>query len=209
MVTPQGFILIIFGLFICLAGYSLFKSMLPLWGFLLGGLVAIQFGMGLAERIPFPLLVAQIGLFVLGGIIGALVSAPLYYVSVFATGAALGGLVGLVFGSYLELSGGVVSVKALMELSAMAFPPAMTSGLQLALMVIFGLVTGGFAIGFQKFMITMSTAFIGAAAFVAGLNGSAFKLLQNDPAKGIWVIMVWFVMSMIGIFVQYRMRDET
>ena len=209
VIAPQGIILLIFGLFICFAGYSMFRSMLPLWGFMLGGLIAITFGMGLAKSMPFDLFVAQIILFILGGIIGALVSAPLYYVAVFATGAALGGLIGIVFGAYLEISGGSVSVVALTTLSGMSFPPPVASTLQFGFMVIFAVITGGLAIGFQKFMITASTAFVGAAAFVAGLNSSAFTLLRDNPSKGIWVVMVWFVMSLLGLFIQYRMRDET
>jgi hypothetical protein len=207
--APQGIILILFGIFICFAGYGLFRSMLPLWGFILGGLITITVGGGLAALIPVDPFVAQIGLFILGGIVGALISAPLYYVAVFATGAALGGLMGIVFGAYLEISGGAVSVKALSTLSALAFPPPVNSSLQFVFMVLFALITGGFAISFQKFMITASTAFIGAAAFVSGLNNSAFALMRDNPSKGIWIVAVWFLMSLLGLFIQYRMRDET
>jgi hypothetical protein len=207
-ITPQGIILIIFGLFICLSGYSIFRSMLPLWGFILGGLVAITVAPGLFPQQEHTL-VFQIIAFVVGGVVGALISAPLYYVAVFLTGAALGALTGAILGSYLEVSTGTVSMKALTTLAAMPFPPEVDSTLQLLLMVVLGLLTGGLAIGFQKFMITASTAFIGSAAIVAGANQGALEILRNNPGRAVWIIFGWFVFSMIGLFVQYRMRDET
>ena len=209
MAAPQGIILIIFGIFICFAGYSIFKSMLPLWGFILGGLIMITFGSVFVERFNADPFLLQIILFIVGGVIGALIASPLYYVAVFLTGAALGGLLGIVFGAYLEVSGGAVSVRALTTMSGLTFPPPVTSTLQFVFMVLFAIITGGFAVGFQEFMLTISTAAIGAAAFVAGLNSSAFNLLRDNPGRNLWVVIVWLALSMLGLFVQYRMRDKT
>jgi hypothetical protein len=209
MAAPQGIILLVFGIFICFAGYSMFKSMLPLWGFILGGLIAVTFGSAFTGSFTAEPLLVQIIMFVVGGVIGALISSPLYYLAVFVTGAALGGLIGIVFGAYLEVSAGAVSVRALTTLSGLSFPPPVNSTLQFGCMVLFGVVTGGLAIAFQKFMITASTAFIGAAAFVAGLNSSAFSLLNENTSKNIWVIVIWFALALLGLFIQYRMRDET
>jgi hypothetical protein len=207
-VTPQGIILIIFGFLICFSGYSMFKSMLPLWGFILGGLVAINFAPAILGR-ENPTLIFLVIAFALGGVVGALIASPLYYVAVFVTGAAMGGLLGIVAGSYLEMSGGVLSVKAMASLAAMQFPPPVTSTLQLVLLIAFGIITGGFAIAFQKFMITASTAFIGAAAIVAGANKAALEILQGSSSRGLWIMLIWLILAMVGLFVQYRMRDET
>jgi hypothetical protein len=182
--------------------------MLPLWGFILGGLLAINFAPPMMGR-ENPTLVFLVIAFALGGIVGALIASPLYYVAVFVTGAAMGGLLGIVLGSYLEMTGGVLSVKALTTLAAMQFPPPVTSTLQLILLVGFGVVTGGFAIAFQKFMITASTAFIGAAAIVAGANRAALEILQASTSRGLWILLIWLILAMIGLFVQYRMQDET
>lgn len=206
-VTPQGIILIIFGLFICLSGYSMFKSMLPLWGFILGGLVAITFAPGIMGQ-ENPTLVFQIIAFVVGGAVGALISSPLYIVSVFLTGAVMGGLVGVVLGSYLETSGGQISVKALTRLASMPFPPPVEGTLQLALLAVFAIITGGLAIAFQQFMITASTAFIGAAAIVAGATQSALDVLRNNPGRAVWLLLAWIILAMIGMFVQYRTQDQ-
>jgi hypothetical protein len=206
--SPQGIILIIFGLFVCFSGYSIFKSMLPLWGFVLGGFVAISFAPGLLGE-ENPTLVFQIIAFVVGGVVGALVASPLYIVAVFLTGAAMGGLVGIVFGAYLETSGGAISVKALTTLASMPFPPPVTSTLQLVLLAVFAIITGGFAIAFQEFMIIASTAFIGSAAVVAGANQAALEMMRNNPGRAVWILLAWLIIAMIGLFVQYRTRDET
>lgn len=209
MFAAQGMILVVFGIFICFMGYSMFRSMLSLWGFILGGFVAINFGGGLTSQIDANPLIIQIGTFAVGGIIGALIASPMYYVSVFLTGAVMGALVGIVLGAYIQLSGGTVSFAALGQLSNMTFPPAVTTGLQFLLLAIFGIVTGGFAIAFQEFMISASTSLIGSAILVAGLRTTVLQGMQNSPERGIYLVVIWFVVGMLGLFVQYRMRDQT
>lgn len=153
--------------------------------------------------------VVQIVSFVVGGVIGAFIATPLYYVTIFVSGAAMGALVGLVFGSYLQISGGEVSMRALTELAAMSFPPKIDSSIQVVMMVVFGLVIGGFSISFQKFMISASTAFLGAAGVVSGLTGAILDVMRSNPGRGMWLMVVWLLLGMIGLFVQFRMRDET
>ena len=209
MVTPQGIVLVIFGIFICFMGYSMFKSMMPIWGFILGGLVAINFGAPLTQGIQGNPMVIQILTFIAGGVVGALISLPLYYVSVFLTGAVMGGLMGIILGAYIDMSGGTVSVRAIEAISSMSFPPPVNTALQLLLLIVLGIITGGVAIAFQKFMISASTAFLGSAVLIAGLNTSALDILRTNPSKGIWMLVVWIVVGLVGLFVQYRMRDET
>jgi hypothetical protein len=208
MLAAQGMILVVFGIFLCFMGYSLFRSMMPLWGFALGGLVAINFGGALTSQIQANPIVVQIGTFVVGGIIGALVAAPLYYVTLFLTGAALGALGGVIFGAYIQLSGGTVSMVALTQLSQMSFPPAVTTGLQFMMLLILGIIAGGFAILFQEFMITASTSMIGAAALVSGLDSTLLQTLQNTPERAIYLVIIWFLIGLVGMFVQYRTRDQ-
>lgn len=207
MVTPQGIILVIFGGFICFAGYSLFKTMLPLWGFFLGGLVFMTFAPGLFPTVHVSVLVIQIVAFIVGGAIGALISQPLYYVILFLTGAAMGGLIGMVLGAYLQLAGGIVSFRALTELSNMPFPPPVTSTLQTGLIIILAIVSGGAAIGFQRFMVSASTAFIGSAALIAGLDQSVMITLRSRPGSAVWILLGWLVLAIVGLFLQYRMGE--
>lgn len=209
MFMAQGMVLVVFGIFVCFMGYSLFKSMLPMWGFILGGLIAINFGGGLFTQLKVDPMVLRIGIFVAGGIIGALVSAPLYYVAVFLTGASLGGLVGVVVGGYLSISGGAVTIATLERLSSMAFPPRVETSMQMLMLIVLGLIAGGFAIAFQEFMISAATSLIGSAALVAGLDTTALSSLQYSPERGIYLVIIWVVVGMLGLFVQYRMRDQT
>jgi len=58
-------------------------------------------------------------------------------------------------------------------------------------------------------MISASTAFLGAAGVVSGLTGAILDVLRTNPARGLWVMLVWLILGMIGLFVQFRMRDET
>lgn len=209
METAQGAVLIVLGVIICLAGYSLFRSMLPLWGFLLVGFIAMTF-VPLLIKVPANQhLLVQIVVFIVGGIMGALAAKPLYYVTVFLSGAILGGLVGLVFGAYMEVSSGAISLRALNELAAMPFPPEVNSTMQVALIAILALATGAFAIGFQKFMITASTAFLGSAALVSGLTGVGLALVRFSSNRAVWVVVSWLIIGMLGMFIQYRTQDET
>jgi uncharacterized membrane protein len=91
----------------------------------------------------------------------------------------------------------------------MTFPPRIDTPLQVILMVVLGLIVGGFSISFQKFMIIASTAFLGAAGVVSGLTGAILDALRASPTKGVLVVVSWLLLGMIGLFVQFRMRDET
>jgi hypothetical protein len=209
MVTPLGIVLVIFGALVCFMGYSVFRSMLPLWGFILGGFIAITLVPLAVHVAPEQTWILQTVSFIVGGLIGALIATPLYYVTIFISGAAMGGLIGLIAGAYLDVSHGQVSVRALTDLAAMTFPPRIESPLQVILMVVLGLIIGGFSISFQKFMIIASTAFLGAAGVVSGLTGAILDALRTSPTKGVLVMVSWLLLGMIGMFVQFRMRDET
>jgi hypothetical protein len=209
MITPLGMVLVVFGILVCFAGYNIFQSMLPLWGFILGGFVCILLLPMVIKIPPSQETIFQVVSFVVVGVIGALLARPLYYVTVFLSGAAAGALIGLVFGAYLSISSGQVSISALTELSSMSFPPKVETTLQVVLMVVLGLIVGGFSISFQTFMISASTAFLGSAAVVSGLTGTILDIFRTRPIQGFTIFVVWLALGMIGMFVQFRMRDET
>ncbi len=200
MITPMGVILIVVGIIVCFSGYSMFRSMLPLWGFILGGFAAMNLA-PLVIKVPeAQRLFLDIGSFVLGGVLGAVLASPLYYVTIFASGAAMGAL---------QISGGEISVRALSRLAAMTFPPRVETAVQVFLMVALGLIIGAAALSFQKFMITASTAFLGSAAVVSGFTGTITQALQGSPSQGVWMMVGWLLLGMLGMFIQFRMRDET
>jgi hypothetical protein len=209
MLTPLGIVSVVFGVFICFMGYSVFRSMLPLWGFVLGGFIGIILLPTFIHVTGVEEWVIEVISFIVVGMIGALIAKPLYYVVVFLSGAAMGGLIGMVLGAYLDVSNGAVSVHALNRLASMTFPPRIETPVQVILVVVLALAVGGFAISFQKFMITASTAFLGSAAIISGMTGAILDILRSGANNGILIVAGWLLLGMIGIFVQFRMGDET
>lgn len=206
--TPQDFALVIFGIVACFTGYSMFRGMLPLWGFLLGGWIAyIMFPSimpGEAKNLLF------IGIaFLIGGTIGAVIAKPLYYVIVFFSGAVLGGIVGIFLGALIDL-GGINSFAQLDKFTAMTFPPFPHTPAQYLFMVILAIVMGVAAISFQQFMVTASSAFMGAAAIVSGVSVPIAAMAKSASGGGALMMLVWIIFGFVGMFVQYRvLGDET
>jgi hypothetical protein len=208
MVTPQGIMLVLVGAIACFMGYSMFRSMLPLWGFILGGFIMMTIAPNFITVPPSQTMFLVIGSFVVGGLVGALIAMPLYYGIVFISGAALGALLGIVGGSFLDM-GGITSFRDVQNLQNMSitFPPQVTSMTQLVLIVIIGGILGFMALNFQKFMITASSAFLGAAALVAGLSAVITNSMPNVSGN-ILMVVGWLLLGMVGIFVQFRVLDD-
>lgn len=204
--SGQDLVLVVLGILLCFAGYSMFRSMLPLWGFLIGGWIVYTLFPSF-----FPLqannIFYQIGAFAAGGIVGAIISTPLYYVIIFLSGGALGMLLGILTGALFEV-GGISSIRQLSEFTSMSFPPLPQTTLQFVLMMIFGLVLGGLAIGFQKFMICASSGFLGAAAIMTGLTGTVMLYTSTDMAQSAVMLVGWLILGMVGVLLQFRMMGE-
>mgnify|MGYP000681121201 CR=1 FL=1 len=202
----QGIAYVALGVLACFSGYSMFRSLLPLWGFLIVGWLAMTI-VPLFVQVPAAQsLLVRIASFIIGGLVGAAIAIPLYYVIVFISGAALGALVGIIAGALFEV-GGINSFASLEVLQSMVFPPQPNTPLQFIFMVVLGVIFGGLALSFQKFMITASSAFIGAAGVVGGLSGAIAngRIASN---MGILVVMAWFLLGFIGLFIQYRFGSD-
>lgn len=76
-----GFVLVVVGGLYCFAGYRLFKALLVITGFIVGGLIGMLLTLG-----------SPIG-FIIGAFIGALLFFILYFIGVFFMGAFLGILI--------------------------------------------------------------------------------------------------------------------
>lgn len=207
MITGQDVLLIAVGILACFSGYSMFREMLPVWGFILGGWIAYTMLPAIVgpERAS-TLLVQLVGIGV-GALIGAAIAVPLYFVIIFLSGAALGMLFGVMLGALIEL-GGISSIGQLTRFIDLSFPPAPQSGIQFLTMAIGGLILGATALNFQKFMICASSAFLGAAAIVTGLGGSFVAISPTDMGRSAIMITAWLLLGMIGLFVQFRMMGE-
>ena len=207
MITGQQTGMLVLGLLACFMGYSMFRSMLPLWGFLLGGWIAFTLMPSVVQDARAGQMIYQIGSFVAGGLVGMLISLPLYFVIIFLSGAALGMLMGILTGALIDV-GGIASVRQLTTFTSMSFPPLPQTPLQFVLMMIFALVLGGVAVAFQKFMVCASSAFLGAAAIITGLSGPIAMLANNDASRGAFMMIGWMLLGLIGLFVQFRALGE-
>lgn len=205
--SPQDFVMVIVGIIAAFMGYSLFSSMLPLWGFILGGWIAYTlFPSFMPEQAGNLVFVGAA--FFGGGVIGAVVAKPLYYVIVFLSGAALGGVLGIILGALIDL-GGISSFSQLDRLTALTFPPIPHTMTQFLFMIIFGILMGGMAINFQQFMITASSSFVGAAAIISGISMPLTASLRSPAGQGAVLLTAWIVLGFVAIFVQFRLLGET
>lgn len=206
MVTAQDAFLVAIGVIACFMGYSLFRDMLPVWGFIIGGWITYTL---LPAFFPFDVgsdLLYAIITFGIGGIIGAIIATPLYFVMIFLAGMALGMFMGIMLGALIDV-GGISSARQLNQLTNMAFPPVPRTMMQYILMIVFGLVLGGVSVNFQKFMVSASSAFVGAAAIITGLGGSVTQI-GIDMSKGAIMIVAWIILGLIGMVVQFRSTGE-
>lgn len=207
MITPQDIMLILFGIIACFMGYSMFRSMLPLWGFLLGGWIAFTLAPGLVNPQLGDQMIFRIIVFVIGGLIGAILSFPLYFAIIFLSGAALGMMLGVMVGTVFDV-GGVATVAQVNTLTSMAFPPVPHTMMQFVMAAIGALLLGMASVGFQKFMVIASSSFMGAAALISGLNWQINQMSSTTMGRGAVMMLGFLFIGMIGIFVQYRLTGE-
>lgn len=207
MVTATSAVMIIVGVVALIGGYSLFRSMLPLWGFLLFGYLAYSFLPVIWNGAQAKTGLFQAIAFIVGGLVGAAVAIPLYYVIIFLTGAMLGGLAGVIVGAVIDV-GGFSSIRNLVNFTNMAFPPIPQTNTQLVMMVIFGLLLGALAIGFQKFMIIASSSFIGSAALVSGLIAPINRISSSDMNQASVMLLAFLILAVLGMIVQFRMSGD-
>ena len=173
----------------CFFGYRIFKFILGIVGFTLGGFLAGGVGYSASNE---PLVAVLAGL--LGGILGVVLLMGLYFVGIFLFGGLLGVFVGATF------------------FAAAGSQP------EPVVLVILALIGGGLALVFQKFMIILSTAFNGAWNVVAGIACLATgttdpanleKLFRPDGSQRFVTILSWIVLGTVGAIYQYRSARET
>jgi hypothetical protein len=171
------------GLVQCFFGYRIFRVILGITGFILGGLLAGYLVYGLTQSQLFAVIAG-----VIGGLIGAGLMAGLYVVGVFLIGAFFGGM----------------AVSALITLGG-GTPQAWV-------VVILAIVVGVLAVMLQKPVIVVATAFLGswwAVTGIAALTGAvelgsfqAVPLGLKDAGAG-WLVG-WLVLGIVGLVVQFR-----
>ena len=136
--APAAIILLIGGLLACFAGYRIFRTVLGIYGFILGALLASNIVGG--EQSGTMMLAAAIG----GGLVGALLLIAAYFVGVALIGAGLGA------GAANLLWAGLGREPHILVVIVLAIAGALL------------------ALRLQRYVIVVTTAFGGAQTVVVG-----------------------------------------
>ena len=179
---------IIIGALSCFYGYRIFKFILGLLGFLIVGFLSAAIGFHYSMDMTFTLLVGF-----LGGLIGAAVMVPLYFVGVFINGFIFGGLLG-----------GIIYVAAQINPDPAAI-------------LILAVIGGVISVILEKFMIILSTSFKGAALLLFGLayfstsaiNFYTINQIQTLGTTYIYALLVgWLAIGTFGMLFQLRKPEN-
>jgi hypothetical protein len=184
---PAAIVLVLGGALACFAGYRLFRTVLGIYGFILGAMLASSM-MGASNTTG--MIVAAL----VGGVAGALILVFAYFVGIALVGAGLGALVAHVGWGYVHTGD----------------PPAVA-------VIVLAIAGSLGAMLLQRYVIIVATAFGGAwtvivgGLAVAGDRGAARAASAGDvwilypmtPAPGQrWVPVAWIALGLIGTGVQ-------
>jgi hypothetical protein len=176
------------GLLTCFLGYRLLKMTLGIMGFIAGASAGGALGSSLEPGNSGIALVCA----VIGAVIGAVLYIWLFYLGIFLLGA----------------SAGAVVAAALFNAAGNQPQP----GFLLGIATVFGVL----ALVFRKFMIIVSTAFLGSYLVMAGLfhlvpglqNQSPLWFNHAQPGSGgslgYIALAVWLILGMAGMSFQHR-----
>ena|SRR3989440_9762330 len=183
---PAAVLLLAGGIVSCFFGYRLFRTVLAIFGFILGALAASSvFGISNTTL----MLVAAIA----GGLVGAFILITAYFVGVALVGAGLGAVI-----ANLVFSGGgrEPSVFVVMFFSIAGAVGA--TYLQRYFIIV------GTSFGGAWTMIVGAMALVGnRTALRAAASGDVWVAYPLNPAPGQrWVLLVWVLLSLIGAGVQ-------
>ena len=184
---------LLFGAFVCFAGYRFFLFLLPIWGFFFG------FGLGAqaVQALIGDAFFATVTSWAVGFVV-ALTFAVLSYIFYFIAVAIIAGSLG--YGLVVAIMG------------AIGFPFGfITWSLALVVGIILAVVTLRFNLA--KYVIIIATALGGAAlaigTLVLGVDGVAMAQAATDPIRTMlqghpfwWIIFL--IMAVGGIFIQWR-----
>ena len=179
-------LMIVIGALQCFMGYRIFKLLLGLIGFLVGGGGVGFIGYSMSQNEAVALIAGLVG-----GSIGALLMIALSFIGTFLIGAFLGGLLGIVLS---EISG---------------------NGLESSSVFILAVLMGIMALILKKFFIIVSTGFGGAWLVVlgitnyntGGLDHADIEHLFRFNSSDIGTLLIgWAVLGIVGVIVQYRSR---
>src|SRR5687767_2140601 len=183
---PAAIVLLVGGIVACFFGYRLFRIVLAISGFILGGLLASSiFGMSETS--------AMLIAWAVGGIVGAAILIAAYFVGVALIGAGLGALAANLFFAAGDRDPHFLAVVFLSIAGATA---------AMYLQRYFIIVGTGF--GGAWTMIVGAMALIGdRAAQAAAAANDVWVVYPLNPAPGReWLPIAWIILGAIGTGVQ-------
>jgi hypothetical protein len=187
-----GLIAVLIGLLACLAGYAVFRVVLPILGFFVGLGLGAQLAASLFGE-PYLGSVLSWVIAIVVGLVVATIAFVWWYVSVAITIGGLGYAIG--YGGAVGL--GVADATVLV-----------IAGIVVA--VVFALIA--LLLRVPIFIVIVVTAFWGASALIGGVlilmnkiepvdlrNGSVDVVIHNSP---LW-LAVWLGLAIVGVLVQW------
>src|SRR3954470_13143688 len=183
---PAAAILLGGGIIACFFGYRLFRTVLAIFGFILGALAASSvFGISNTTL----MLVAA----VVGGLVGAFILIAAYFVGVALVGAGLGAVI-----ANLAFSSGSRDPSVFVVVLFSIAGAVGATYLQRYFIIV------GTAFGGAWTMIVGAMALVGdRTALKAATSGDVWVAYPLNPAPGQrWVLLVWLLLSLIGAGVQ-------
>jgi hypothetical protein len=183
---PAAAILLAGGIVSCFFGYRLFRTVLAIFGFIIGALAASSV-FGVSDT--WLMVAAALG----GGLVGAFVLITAYFVGVALMGAALGAAVANIAFSTGERDPSVWVVILLSVTGAVA-----ATYLQRYFIIVATSFGGAWT------MIVGAMALLGnRAALTAAASGDVWVAYPLNPAPGQrWVPYAWIALSLTGASVQ-------
>ena len=191
--TSFAIVLVLGGAIACFAGYRLFRTVLGVYGFILGAMMASSF---VAPSNTLGMIAAAI----VGGIAGALILVFAYFIGVALIGAGLGALLVHIIWGFFK-----------------------TSDVPWQLAVAAAVVGAGTAMVLQRYVIVVSTAFSGAwillvgAMTIAGDRATAQAVSAADawvfypispPGGQWWITFVWVAIGLVGTGMQLAVTSK-
>lgn len=187
-----GVVAILAGLVTAFFGYRIFRFVLFLTGFIIGGAAASALALAITGESGFAVLA-----FLLGGFLGGAIGVSMYLVGIFLTGAAAGVVI------------------------AVALPLATGSQPSWTVAAGLGLVAGIVTLYIEKFFVIVSTSFSGALFAVLGFFAfrGGFYVDGFDVEAISWQLeslaraglgnsylgsLSWLALGVTGVLVQYR-----
>jgi hypothetical protein len=183
---PAAALLLLGGTISCFLGYRLFRTVLAIFGFIVGGMLASSlFGVSNTTM--------MLAAWVVGGLIGAFILIFAYFLGVALAGAAIGAAVANLLFSIGNRDPRVVVVVLCSVAGAIA-----SMYLQRYFIIVFTAFGGAWT------MIVGAMALVGnRTALKAAASGDVWVAYPLNPAPGQqWVVFVWILLSLLGAGVQ-------